>query len=192
MSTDTFVKLASAIQALAVALALIIGGIWALFRFRFLRELDRARAELDHLRQQLRTKATITMSLHATPMPAAEGLGRTVLVQLDIKNVGNAPTTLNWSEARLKSARVVGFKDEVLVLRDWVTTRLTRTEEFETVTIESGDAESVAFVVPAPVVGLYHIEFSLPGAPSDALNGLEEFDDFEAFHYSVLTYVVVN
>src|SRR6059058_5834445 len=105
MTYPEFVALAGAIQSLFVAAAVLVGGIWTVFRFRALNELARAQAELAQLRDALEREPAITLKVETQVLPAIATLPASIQVIVQLQNLGKAPDVVDWGASGVASAR---------------------------------------------------------------------------------------
>ncbi len=86
--------LASAIQSIAVAIAVIVGGVWTVFTFNRLRLTKKAEAELAELQQKLSRTALLNINVTATSATLAAEDGYLISAQAIVENVGTRRTSL--------------------------------------------------------------------------------------------------
>ncbi|MCA1634468.1 MAG: hypothetical protein LC802_12430, partial [Acidobacteria bacterium] len=122
MDLNDFKNLAEAFQAIAIGLAVIIGGIWAFYRFWSLQEMGRARWELEKLQKSLTERATINVSLFARSETNPGGSGYYIEVAASLTNIGNRTEVLNWSDGGVFTAPVLGRDKGNVVLGELIKT----------------------------------------------------------------------
>lgn len=86
--------IASAIQSIAVTLAVILGGLWTWFTFHRLRLTKKAEVELADLQQKLSLTALLNINVTATFHEVQGGSGYLILAQAKVDNVGTRRTSL--------------------------------------------------------------------------------------------------
>src|SRR5690606_35069294 len=86
--------LASAVQSIAVAIAVIVGGVWTVFTFNRLRLTKKAEAELAELQQKLGRTALLNINVTATSARLASEDGYLISAQAIVENVGTRRTSL--------------------------------------------------------------------------------------------------
>jgi hypothetical protein len=89
-----FSELMQGIESAAIAIAVIGGGIWALFTFNALRLRQKARAEIEQIELQLQQQAVIDIHIEATQLVLPEDNAHYVEIVVTLKNSGNRNTHL--------------------------------------------------------------------------------------------------
>lgn len=182
MNADDFKTFAEGIQAVTFSAAAIVGGIWALYRFRYLLELPKARAENQKLRSEnekllrdLEQRGTINISLTATPLTHPMNGTLWMSIRARLNNVGNRPEVLDWEKGMVRIAPVLGFQNEHPLLGEISTTRRTSVGEQTSVSaISPGHTRDVRFLIPVPSPGLYLVTLTVPGSREETQEALEE------------------
>jgi hypothetical protein len=101
VTLDDWVKNAQIAQSLALAIAVLGGGGWALFQFLSLHSIAKARADLEAARRALRQRGLLNMSLDYKAIAEPAKSERCLVCTVGIRNVGNRTEVLNWQESRL-------------------------------------------------------------------------------------------
>jgi hypothetical protein len=167
MDLTNFKDLAAGIQSIAISVAVVIGGIWAIYRFLSLRELGRARVELKRLQRALAERATLNISLSAHPHTDPNGNGYYIEVAASVSNVGNRTEILNWLEGGIYTAPVIGQKMGNVIFGAWIETkRGGRTRRISS-TLAPSEVTVFSFLVPIVKPGLYYVVFSVSGSPEE-------------------------
>jgi hypothetical protein len=157
MTLADWKELAAAIQSFAVAIAVLIGGWWALFRYRSLNEQARAKADLDRLRYAIERRSTVRITLGCR---VVQSDAQCVLyVTVTIENSGTKTEIVDWSKAGVRTARVIGFSDGSPTLGTFANTHLVTIQQLLAANIDPGEAISYPFLVPVTNCGLYYVEF---------------------------------
>lgn len=97
---EQFSQVASAIESLAVATAVVFGGIWTLYTFGRLGTTKRAQSELAELQQKLSRTAQLNIDMRGWHVPGANEGEYLLLAQAVIENVGARRTNLQFPEDR--------------------------------------------------------------------------------------------
>lgn len=156
MTLEHFKDVAAAIESIAIAVAVLGGGAWALYRFFSLRAIEQARADLEQARRSLRERGVLELTMHAEQITSA--LGHFIAVRVTLKNVGSGSETIQWSSNNLRATKVVSIEDGLLQYskenfhgqRNVVITDSTlRPEEILTVPL----------LIPVPEPGIYYLDF---------------------------------
>ena len=96
MTPTDFKDLMAAVQSLAVALAVIIGGIWSLFTFNALAVRPRALAEAADLEARAERHAVGNMSVTATQLTLPGTPDICLRIDVTVENVRNFDLTLHF------------------------------------------------------------------------------------------------
>lgn len=117
MNVETFVSFMSGVESTITSLALIIGGLWALYTFRVLNQITRGRLEtqkmqlerdkmeieirktqmeLQQLELQAKTQAVIQISIEASQQSLPNDSSLYVSAIVEIENKGNRNTRLSY------------------------------------------------------------------------------------------------
>lgn len=183
MNASDFNNIASGIQALVLAAAAIIGGLWAGFRFLSLKEVDQARvaaekgkAEVEAAKRALRETAILDWTITCEPLTDPDSGKRYLVVKLGVKNTGNTPELLDWSSAAVNVVRIVGCKDGLPATADeWTLCRPSSGpgELLQSVVGPSASAEYL-FLAPLEAPGLYRAWMLMMASPRESSEGLEQ------------------
>jgi len=165
MTYAEFAALASAVQSLFVAVAILIGGIWAVFRFRALNERARSQAELAQLRNALEREPAIALKVETQVLPAVLTLPSSIQVIVQLQNLGKAPDVVDWSASGVASARVVSFSDEGPDYDKWTFTKLATDLPWKGADIRPAEHAAFSLLVCAPQAGVYCLEVIIALSP---------------------------
>lgn len=94
MTPEEIALYASAIQNIAVTLAVVIGGGWTLYTFIQLRTIDKAKAELRKLQHE---QAVVAINVDAKQLDRYDGDGYVISGVAVISNKGNRNTRIDFS-----------------------------------------------------------------------------------------------
>lgn len=89
-------QIASAVESFAVAIAVVLGGIWTLFTFGRLGATKRAQSELAELQQKLSRSAQLNIEIRGRQVIDVSQGNYLLLVQATIENVGTRRTNLQF------------------------------------------------------------------------------------------------
>jgi len=186
MSLNDFKTLAEGIQAVVFSVAAAVGGAWALYRFRALLELTKARSEIEKLRLEneslsrtLVQRGNLNISLTATPLTHPTTGVSWMSVVASVKNVGNRPELLDWDSGHVRIALVLGFQEERPVLGASSAVKLTSIgeqagEQISRSVVEPATNRNFCFLIPVPSPGLYLVSLNVPGSPEQSKITIEE------------------
>lgn len=95
--------LASAIQSITVAVAILIGGAWAAYTFWILKQPQRAASELRKLEIEARNEPRIDLSIDVDSVP---GEARAFMTTVTARNKGKLSTRFNFPKYAIVVYRV--------------------------------------------------------------------------------------
>jgi hypothetical protein len=156
---DWFAKVASAIQGIATAIGIVVGGGWVLFTFRELGTTEKARSELAEL--DLKQRATeeelaqlqpiLAMDLKWEVVESASNDRRFISFHAKMKNDGKKP--LQFKNASILISRLLPDSGELdpnvkptRVAAKWLNTDGSISESERV--LRSGQARTIAFLTP--------------------------------------------
>ncbi|HEY9202630.1 MAG TPA: hypothetical protein VIQ81_13640 [Gammaproteobacteria bacterium] len=128
MTIEEFRNLAQGIQAVFVALAAIIASGWAVYTFRSLlsvqkakieltkieKEVEKSSIELRKIQNELKSNPLLNIIMDASSIGDIENNSFGLLVKLRLKNIGNTHEIIDWQETWVKASLVSGVQDERL------------------------------------------------------------------------------
>lgn len=106
MTLEEFKILSSSIQSLCIALAVLVGGFWALYRFFSLKSIEAARLELAKSKKELSSQAILDVGMKAEAIPSMDGAA---IINVTIKNIGSKDETIDT----VKSSVYIGTIDDI-------------------------------------------------------------------------------
>lgn len=167
--------LASAIESIVIALGVLIGGGWALFRFRALKDVAKARAELEKATRELREHGNLTIEMRASQFEIETDSKRFISISLTITNVGNRTEVIRWADSKISGARVTCSNENEIELGAAIQSRQ-RSLYMNILgsTIDPGNSEIQAFLIPIDDPGLYFLEAYISGSPEETAASKEK------------------
>lgn len=96
MSITEFKELCESIQSLVIAVGVIIGGVWAIYRFLRLMEIDKAKSELLQIKQQIEERGTIKLDVSIEKL--VDNNHFIVIANVKIVNIGNRVEVLDLAD----------------------------------------------------------------------------------------------
>jgi hypothetical protein len=144
---EIFKNIASGIQSLAIAVGVIIGGIWTFYMFR------------------LQRRSAIGIDISGTQLAIPGGEPPCILVSLTITNHGNRPTRLVWNEKPVCVAKVSTPADGSSVIKFILRTPISFLSESGQQLIERstgirpGDSKHYEVITSVDTPGLYQLTF---------------------------------
>lgn len=97
---EQLARLASTLESLAVATAVVLGGAWTLYTFRRLGMTKRAQSELAELQQKLSRTAQLNIDVRGWFVPGSNAGQYLLLAQALVENVGARRTNLQFPADR--------------------------------------------------------------------------------------------
>lgn len=129
MSPEDFRNIAQGLQAILLSIGALLAGGWAVYTFRTLLSVQKAKAELSRLEAEfektstdlLRIKKEIenrpSLDVEITPsILGSHGSGEFYINnRINIKNTGNTPEFIDWRKSIIRASLVKGVDgDEIL------------------------------------------------------------------------------
>jgi hypothetical protein len=169
MRFESFKNLADGIQALMIALGVLVGGVWALIRFWSLRSIETARAELEKAHRELVSRGFLEVQLHASQLNDAHRGTMYINLLLEIRNVGTGTEVIRWEDSKISAALVTLDEQGQVELSDGLTGSFLRIDDKPVVfsTISPKAKEYDSFIIPVVEPGIYLIDVDLCGSPTE-------------------------
>jgi hypothetical protein len=101
MDHERFKNIASAVQSLVVAIAVVVGGIWSAYTFGVLHSVEQARAQLATA-----SMPALNISIEAAKVKATQKDKRGLLVRVMVENAGNRYIELDLTKDPLAIHKV--------------------------------------------------------------------------------------
>ena len=154
---------AQAFQGFATGLAILAGGVWALYRFSALKEVDRAKAELNKKEQDLKEQPVVDLSISAHQKFISGSTDLFLDINIIAKNNGSQNARLAYEENfSLYVYKVTGADGEQqyeCVQRHKVRKASNPNEFAKATGIRSGQTQEIPFYCQIKEPGLYFIAF---------------------------------
>jgi len=154
MDAERFSKQAAALQSLVIAFAVVVGGIWALYRFKVLEDVVSLQLSLD-ARQLSRTPDD----------PLA------LVITLTAQNNGTRPIMLDLSTSPLILQRISRTGDKYIAVQTWNVDSISRyqsgdrpAEESVGWMLNAKSTKTLTFYQEVDAPGTYFATFSAPVA----------------------------
>ena len=156
-------ELASIIQSLALAVAVLVGGGWALYRYFSLRSIQRARAELEktrveieRARRSLQERGVIEIDIVAEQM----FLDGNYLISVcgNIKNTGNSTELIDYPSISMEARKVICSSDGSVDFsaESFIGKQPRKIIDFS---LAPGEVVGHSFIIRVPDCGVYHIRY---------------------------------
>lgn len=161
---ERFSKIVGGIQSLVVCVAIVTGGIWTLYTFSSLNLLQKARADLDKTRAELRdTLEKQPVVEVTTTCRQVRGNRGSYYIAVDVKlvNRGGRSTLIQWARAVPLALRRINTDDdekdqEPPIFAKPLSIGSTPASQYA---ILSGGSVRLPFLVRVHRPGVYYVEF---------------------------------
>ncbi|MGF1684834.1 hypothetical protein [Photobacterium minamisatsumaniensis] len=117
MDAETFRLIAQGVQAIAITLATLFGGAWAVFKIYSSRELDKSRSEAIKLERELNKKSGFYGDIDIDVGNPVDDKSIPVFFTITIENNTTETHTLDWNGYPLKIASVIQGSNEYRLSR---------------------------------------------------------------------------
>lgn len=104
--SEKYKNIAAAVQSGIIALGVLAGAGWTLYIFSALRTSYRADAEIRQIDLSNYRQGVVDIDIKAQQVPALDDTGRSIKIDVQVKNVGNRNLKLEFKEHALAIARV--------------------------------------------------------------------------------------
>lgn len=155
-----------------IAFSIIIGGLWALYKFDAKLEVDISTAKLEKSVLELTKRPVLIPSMSMLLQTDSTTNKRILKTSIEILNRGNSDASVSLSEESLRVAKVIMDKGVIVGYQRKIFTNdrsipsindLLPYIESSGLVILSGQKKTVVFLVEVEEPGLYQVEFkSLP------------------------------
>jgi hypothetical protein len=176
ITLNDFKDFSAALESLAIVIATFLGGGWALYQFFSLRALEKAKLDLEKARKDLVARGVLVIDL-ATESVHSNG-SHFLHVQVNMRNIGNTPETIDWAQARMIARRFHTTDGATLAIGEQILSGAQTTDTvLNTITFAPGYITSQSFLILIPQPGVYFIEFFAPASRTvrtDVLHDIAE------------------
>jgi hypothetical protein len=174
MPLEDFKNLAAGIQSLLVGVAVLIAGAWTLFRFFSLKEVNKAKAELEKAKRELQQRGQLRVEMRATQIFSSDRAEKYINVSLIVTNLGNRTEVIRWRDSRFSAALVSKGADGALHFGDEIHAHVHSLHvALEASTIDPGVSDTYAFLISVESEGVYFVESSLAGSPAETATAID-------------------
>ena len=176
MGHEKFNKIASGIQALVLSAGMIVGGIWTLYTFGSLKQIGKAKTELEQMRRSLRERGILNVTLQPSQFKDSKSSRLYVLVKVSIQNTGNRTEVIDWNKSGLYASRVdIDGKRRLAFGAASKADYLTPWGAVPSSSILPGQTRTLPFLIPAKEAGIYHLLFRASVSPVEAPAHMKEY-----------------
>jgi hypothetical protein len=103
---EKFKNIAAGVQSVVLALGVLIGGLWTYYTFGALRARYKAEAEIRQLELANRVQGVIDIEIKAEQVSTPNDTGRSINIDIQVKNLGNRNLKLELPNHALTIAKV--------------------------------------------------------------------------------------
>jgi hypothetical protein len=161
MTFKDWADLASAIQSIAVSVAVVVGGGWALFQFLSLNSIAKARAELEVIKQSLKERGVFNLTIECQPIFSATKDGKWLLCTVHIENIGNGMDAINLAQAKFSATPIMLENNKAKTLNNQIIIGDScQSIDSDATLIVPGEKYQMFFVLCLPNPGLYRLNFA--------------------------------
>lgn len=197
MSPEDFSNLASAIESIVVAIAVVVGGVWTLIRFSALGSIQKAKADLEATRRKLRERGIFNFTMEATQLTDNTTTDRQIVVSVRVQNDGNRSEVINWSVSFLRVTQMISSKEhEGLTYGHSIVLPYTTSDGPAIASsVMPGQARTFPFLAAVASPGIYQLQFVAKLSPAEAsiseAEHLAAGVDSEEFIWQSVRYIMV-
>jgi hypothetical protein len=103
---EKFKNIAAGVQSVILTLGVLIGGLWTYYTFGALRARYKAEAEIRQLELANRVQGVIDIEIKAEQVSTLNDAGRSIKIDIQVKNLGNRNLNLELPNHALTVAKV--------------------------------------------------------------------------------------
>lgn len=173
----------SGIHYVVISLAIIIGGVWALYTFNALQmasnaelQLNKANEELKQIKEQIKGTDSSSIAIDIIPLKTQLGM----IINITIKNNGKRPLSFDTSKGAITVYKVNADGDKVeqsasftpilyTALRDKENDPASKSKSLSKTHVLIGAEKTLSYIVGLKKTGVYYITFR--SIPDDNFDG---------------------
>lgn len=168
MTLTDFQSLASGLQSIAVVGAAILGGLWALYRFRNLREVEKNDAEIKRAQRLLQESGALKCNIKTRLISDPTNALKYLVVCAEFTNVGTRSETLHWETGGASCAQLKEFKEGVPILNDVIFAKCIDEKGLVVASIIApGESFSAEILVQCPAQGINLVSVTVKGSDTE-------------------------
>lgn len=165
MDHEKFKNLASGAQSLAIAIAVVIGGVWTLYTFKALGTVNKARAEIREIEHRSNIEQPVlAIELQAKPVTTGGKNVHLVHVEAKFRNDGKRNLNLTFDEPSLTVSKLkldtnsTEVEGEVISREPTLLNADGTLEQVRERALRPSQSRDVPFVVAVPSPGIYLVQ----------------------------------
>lgn len=193
----------SGIHYVVISLAIIIGGVWALYTFSALQmasnaelQLNKANEELKQIKEQIRGTDSSSIAINVTQLKTQLGM----IINVTIKNNGKRPLSFDTSKGAVTIYKVCANGDKVeqsesftpnlyTALRDKDNDPDSKSKSLSKTHVLIGAEKTLSYILGLKQTGVYYITFR--STPDDNFDG-EDLKNKKPVEWFASTYVEIT
>lgn len=193
----------SGIHYVVISVAIIIGGVWALYTFNALQmasnaelQLNKTNEELKQIKEQIKGTDSSSIAINVTPLKTQLGM----IVNVTIKNNGKRPLSFDTSKGAVIIYKVSANGDKVeqsesfmpnlyTVLKDKEGDPESKSKSLSKTHVLIGAEKTLSYIVGLKKTGVYYITFR--STPDDNFDG-EDLKNNKPVEWFASTYVEIT
>lgn len=194
--SERFKNIAQGVQAIAIVVAIVIGGIWALYQFRTLRAIDKAYADLDksraevektrvdveRIQQLLLDRGVINISCKPYYYETENSI-RYIGLNLVVENCGTRHEVINWTESIYLAAPVITNPDGSIgkgeIIKGLIFSLVEEMSKYSA--LNPGEKQEFPVLFPIEKHGLYSLEVCLKASEESIREMAKCFEKKEGY-----------
>jgi hypothetical protein len=168
---DWWAKLASAVQSIAVALAVFVGGAWTLYSFNAAKTAEKALVDLELAKARkpvldIQIESEFFVGADPSSSSPKPELHRFIKTFVALRNAGNTSAEIDLSDDTLFVSEVNVVDGKVIHDEGWNWSRhLNSALGIRKLTLPAGNSAKLAYLSRIRRPGLYFVEFRVPLSP---------------------------
>jgi hypothetical protein len=170
MNPADFSNVASGIESIALTIAIVVGGVWALYRFGALRAIEKAKADLEATQRKLRERGILNITMEATQLTGQGTSDRRIVVNVTVKNDGNRSEVINWAASFVRVTQVVASREAEALAYGQSLNLLYSTPDGPSISssVMPAQVRTFPFLALVDGPGTYHLQFVAKVSPAEA------------------------
>lgn len=162
---EKFKNIFSGIQSIAITLAIIIGGIWTLYTFEILSQIEKARAELKEIKLKLEQQAVVVLDINSSQIKTDHDTGYLIKANINVKNIGNRNVDIEFNNPAFIATHVSFSSNGMQVFGERSVSNCYTSHptmdgpKIDGTILRKGATATYPFIVKVKEPGIYHLQF---------------------------------
>ena len=172
MNIVEFKNLTASFQSLMISIAVVTGGMWALITFFKLKMVEKAKADLEKVRDEVTKRSPIKISLSTDQYPTEGNF--LISVDLEIENVGTKTELIDWTKSKIEAVKIEEDElGDIELGKPIILKSAYHIINTVSSSIDAGNTENFPFTFIISNHGLYVINAFLVGSPHETEHARE-------------------